>query len=247
MRANRQIVVLSFIILSLFIIWGCGEKKTPTPEITQEELTAAVPELSDLHSAVYPLWHEAFPNKDYSQIKELLPELDSLTAKVETAKLPGILQDKQAAWDAGKEKLVTNLKKLHEAVDTDNKEEMLNLTEAFHANYETLVRTIRPLVKELDAFHQEMYKLYHYYLPNYDLANIRETAKAMQEKLLPLKEAKLNKRLEDRKEQFDAAVAELEVAVNKFVEIAQKDDKEAIKVAIEDVHTCYQGCEEIFD
>ena len=59
-------------------------------------------------------------------IKELLPELDSLTAKVEQAKLPGILQDKQEAWDNGKEKLVACLKKLHEAADTDNKVEMIN-------------------------------------------------------------------------------------------------------------------------
>jgi hypothetical protein len=234
-------------ILSLLVIFSCGEKKQASSEISHEELTAAVPELSDLHEAVYPLWHEAFPNKDYAQIKQLLPELDSLTAKLEIAELPGILQDKQEAWEAGKEKVVTNLKKLHEAADTDNKEEMLNLTEAFHANYEGLVRTIRPLVKELDSFHQEMYKLYHYYMPNNELDKIRETATAMQAKLLPLKEAKLSRRLEDRKEQFDAAVAELETAVNKFAEIAQKDDKEAIKAAVEEVHTCYQGCEEIFN
>lgn len=235
------------LILSLLVIFSCGEKKKVSPEISHEELTAAVPELSDLHEAVYPLWHEAFPNKDYAQIRQLLPELDSLTAKIEIAELPGILQDKQEKWEAGKEKLVTNLKKLHEAADTDNKEEMLNQTEAFHANYEGLVRTIRPLVKELDAFHQEMYKLYHYYMPNNELDKIRETVTAMQAKLPPLKEAKLSRRLEDRKEQFDAAVAELETAVNKFAEIAQKDDKEAIKAAVEEVHTCYQGCEEIFN
>lgn len=244
---QKKIFIVFITTLCLFAIFSCGEKKEITQEITQEELTAAVPELSDLHDAVYPLWHDAFPNKDYALIKQLLPELDSLTARVETAKLPGILQDKTEAWEAGKEKLINNLKKLHEAADSDNKEEMLNLTEAFHSNYEGLVRTIRPLVTELDAFHQEMYKIYHYYLPNYDLEKIRETATAMQTKLPPLKEAKLSRRLEDRKEKFDAAVAELEVAVNKLVETVQKDDKEAITEAVEEVHTCYQGCEEIFN
>jgi len=247
MNLKKKFAASLWIVLGLLIVFSCGEKKIPTPEITQEELTAAVPELSDLHSAVYPLWHDAFPNKDYAHIKELLPELDSLTAKVETAKLPGILQDKKDNWEAGKEKLVANLKKLHEAAEADNKEEMLAQTEAFHSNYEKLVRTIRPLVKELDSFHQEMYKLYHYYMPNYDLEKIREIVTAMQEKLTPLKEAKLHRRLEDRKEQFDAAVAELETAVNKFAEAAQKDDREAIKEAAENVHTCYQGCEEIFN
>ena len=140
-----------------------------------------------------------------------------------------------------------NLKKLHEAADANNKEEMLNQTEAFHANYEKMVRTFRPLVKELDAFHQEMYKLYHYYLPNYDLVKIRETVAAMQEKLPALKEAQLHRRLQDRKEKFDAAVAELETAVNNFADAVKKDDKKAIEAAVEEVHTCYQGCEEIFN
>jgi hypothetical protein len=247
MNIKKNLAANWVILLGLLVVFSCGEKKEQTPEITQQELTAAVPELRDLHDAVYPLWHDAFPNKDYAHIKELLPELDSLTAKVETAKLPGILQDKKNDWEAGKEKLVANLKKLHEAADSDNKEEMLAQTEAFHSNYEKLVRTIRPLVEELDSFHQEMYKLYHYYMPNYDLEKIRETVIAMQKKLTPLKEAKLHRRLEDRKDQFDTAVAELETAVNNLADVVQKDDKEAIKEAAEEVHTYYQGCEAVFN
>ena len=245
MKNVKWFVVIAA-LFSLFVLFSCRQKEK-TPEVTQEELTAAVPELDDLHSAVYPLWHQAYPEKDYQMIKELVPQLDSLSAILDNVQLPGILRDKQEAWDKQKEILKATLAKLKKAANTNNKEDMLAQTEAFHSAYEKLVRTIRPMVKELDAFHQEMYKLFHYYLPNYDLTKIRETVAAMQAKLPALKQAQLNKRLQDKKMEFDAAVEDLETEVNKLAEVVKKDDREAIKAAVDAVHTAYQGCEAIFD
>ncbi len=221
----------------------CAEKT----EVTQEELAASVPALKDLHEAVYPLWHTAFSEKNYDLIKELLPQLDSLTTKLGEAKLPGILRDKQAAWDSGKTNLEHTLQQLHSAADTNNQEEMLKQTEAFHAAYEHLVRTIHPVVAELDAFHQEMYKLYHYYAPQYDLAQIRATVTAMEEKLPALKKAPLPSRLVDRQKDFDAAVVQLETAVAGLANPAQGEDKKAPLADVETVHSAYQNVEKVFD
>lgn len=216
-------------------------------ECSDEELQASVPALKDLHEVVYPLWHTAYPNKDYPLIKELLPQVDDLTAKLDAAKLPGILRDKQADWDKEKGTLKATLKELHAAVDANNEEAMLKQTEAFHASYEKLVRIIRPVAPELDAFHQELYKLYHYYMPEYDLAKMREAAAAMQEKVPPLKKAELPKRVADRKEKFDAAVLDLEAAVAEFAKTVQTEDKDAILKAVEKTHTAYVKTEEVFE
>lgn len=217
------------------------------PKITQEELSASVPALNDLHEIVYPLWHNAFPEKDYALIKELLPQADTLTSKLDEAELPGILRDKQEVWNKGKENLKKALQDLHQAVETDNEEEMLKQTEVFHAAFERLMRTIRPVVPELDAFHKEMYKLYHYYMPDYDLEKIRVVVMAMQERLPALKQAELPKRITDRQANFNAAVQELESAVNELVEIVKTDDRDTIQTSVEKVHTAYQKAEHIFD
>jgi hypothetical protein len=216
-------------------------------ECSDEELQASVPALKNLHEVVYPLWHTAYPNKDYAMIKELLPEADALTAKVDEAKLPGILRDHQVAWDKGKEVLKTSLKDLRAAVEAGDEEAMLKQTEAFHAAYEKLVRIIRPVTPELDAFHQELYKLYHYYMPEYDLEKMKEAAAAMQAKVPPLKESKLPKRVADRQEKFLAAVAELETAVAEFAKTLQAGEKDAILKTAEAAHTAYQKTEGIFD
>jgi hypothetical protein len=215
-------------------------------ECTDEELQASVPALKDLHEVVYPLWHTAYPNKDYALVKELLPQADELTAKLDAAKLPGILRDKQADWDKGKATLKAALKDLHAAAEANNEEAMLKQTEAFHSAYEQLVRTIRPVAPELDAFHQELYKLYHYYMPAYDLAKMREAVAAMQEKIPPLKKAELPKRVADRKEQFVAAVAVLDAAVAELAKTIQGDDKDAILKAVEKAHSAYVKTEEVF-
>jgi hypothetical protein len=216
-------------------------------EITQEEITAAVPELSDLHEVIYPLWHTAYPEKDFALIKELLPQAEALAAKVDAATLPGILRDKQADWEAGKVNLQTTLQSLKSAVEADNQEDMLKQTEAFHSAFERMVRTIRPMVKELEAFHQELYKLYHYYTPEYDLEKIRAAVPLMQEKIMALKEVTLPSRLVDRQEDFDAAVESLDAACGELAEIVTEDDQGKIKAAVEKVHTAYQNTEKIFD
>jgi hypothetical protein len=216
-------------------------------DISQEELAASVPALNDLHEVVYPLWHDAFSTKDYNMIRDLLPTADSLAARLDEAKLPGILRDKQPAWDEGKANLKAALEQLHVAAESDDHEAMLKQTEAFHSAFERLVRTIRPVVPELDAFHQEMYKLYHYYAPEYDVALIRTAVVAMQDKIPALKNAQLPKRLTDRQKDFDAAVGVLEASVNDLADVVKTDNKKDILAAVERTHSAYQRTERIFD
>ena len=142
MKSRVSILTILFMTGSLLCASACigesspQEKKEAKAEITQEELKAAVPELMELHEVVYPLWHSAYPEKDYALIKELLPQAESLTAKLDAAKLPGILRDKQKAWDQGKEFLKSALNNLKKAAEANDEEEMLKQLEAFHTGFE---------------------------------------------------------------------------------------------------------------
>ena len=62
------------------------------------ETRAEVPALMEMHEVIYPLWHEAWPNKDVKMMNELLPQVQQHVTAVEKSELPGILRDKQAAW-----------------------------------------------------------------------------------------------------------------------------------------------------
>lgn len=256
MKHFKFYAFLALFLITSFFFFSCQKDEEPKAEITQEETTASVPALDELHEVVYPLWHSAFPEKDYALIKELLPQLDDFTEKLDQAELPGILRDKMEQWDEGKTVLKATLDNLHKAAEANNEEDMLSQVEAFHSAYEGLVRTIRPVVPELEAFHQELYKLYHYHMPNFELDLILSDVAAMKEKIIPLKTVKLSTRLELKQEAFQAAVDNLEAELNKLAaavlagELAAGDktsEKKEIADAVERVHTAYQNTLEIFD
>ena len=226
---------------------GENLKQKQEYEITQKELTASVPELEKLHEVVFPLWHNAFPEKDFTMIKELLPQAESLFSELDKAKLPGILRDKQETWNKGKDILSSTINELKDAVSADNQEEMLQQVEAFHAAYERLVRIVNPLVPELEAFHMELYKLYHYYAPDYDIEKIKTAVKAMKERMVPLKEAKLPERLGGKQEEFEKSVNGLEKYLIDLEEMIKQELKENILESVEKVHTAYQKVEGIFN
>jgi len=253
-RFGRSLViVLAIVGLCMTLGWQTAalaqapeKKAAPAKDISEQELKASVPALGEMHKVVYPLWHDGYANKNYELIKQLLPKADTLVAAVDAATLPGILKDKQAKWDAEKANLDAALKGLHEAADANDQEGMLKQTEAFHMGYERLVRTIRPAVPELDSFHQELYKLYHYYTPAYDLAQIRAEAATMKEKVTALKTAKLPKRLVEKQAEFEAGVKELEADVQELNKTVKSDSKEKINAAVEKVHAAYQKLDKMF-
>jgi len=252
LKFKGNLFILFLGIAVVFLLFSCQkEESIPTDEVKSEmseaELDADVPALHDLHGVVYPLWHDAYPDKDYALIKELLPEADSLTQKLDEAELPGILRDIKPDWDLGKENLKSSLQALHLAVEENSQEDMLTQVEAFHSAFEKLIRLIRPVVPELEAFHQEMYKLYHYYMPNYELSNIRLAVTAMKQKLEPLTEVQLPQRLAEKQGQFDAAVQDLGTQLFNLSEVLSQEDKDLIKDAVEKVHTAYQKTEAVFN
>ncbi len=251
MKFRENLFIIFLGIACAFLLFSCQQEESVQadevkPEMSEGELDVDVAALHDLHGVVYPLWHDAYPEKDYALIEELLPEADSLTRQLDEAELPGILRDKKPDWDRGKNNLKNSLQALHRAVEENNQDDMLTQVEAFHSAFEKLVRIIRPVVPELEAFHQEMYKLYHYYMPNYELDNIRIAVTAMQEKLLPLKEVQLPQRLTEKQGQFDVAVQELETHLDSLSEAVKQDDIDLIKDAVEKVHTAYQKVEAVF-
>jgi len=111
-----------------------------------------------------------------------------------------------------------------------------------------MVRVIRPVLKEVDAFHQVLYMLYHYYLPDYDFEKIKQAALDMKEKMDDLNKAALTKRVEARKDQFEKARNELNDSVIELSTIVTAgDDKDKVSAAVENLHTKYVELEHIFD
>jgi hypothetical protein len=242
----RTFLPIAAIASSFFGLTACAEESGSVPEVPAEELVAEVAELGAVHEFMRPLWHDAFPAKDYELIQELVPQLQPTVEALGDVELPGILQDKQAGWDEGRANLVNAFEGLKAAAEAGNEEDMLGYAETFHMAYEGLVRLIRPPLPELDEVHEHLYGLFHYYGPGYDLEKIRVAATNMAAAIPALQAAELPERLADRQADFEAGVAEMAEAVEALMGTLDDPSRADVEAAVEAVHSAYANVEGIF-
>ena len=240
-------LLLAAALLAVSALMAQSEPARPAGGPSPAETQASVPELSEFHEVIFRLWHEAWPKKDLATLSSLLPEIEAGAAKLEKAVLPGILRDKKPAWDGGVGKLAGIVADYKAAVGSQDLQKTLDAGEKLHSQFEALVRIIRPALREVDDFHQVLYRLYHYDLPSFTLPAIQASAKELKAKMSALDAAVLPGRLEAKKEAFEARRSDLGKAVGDLAALAQagKDEK-AIREAIETVHARYVSLEQVF-
>src|SRR5512138_2362827 len=79
------------------VVLFCSESFGQT-KIDPAEISSTVQELTDFHDIIYPMWHDAYPAKDYNALKSYVPKIKSYMESLNKAKLPGILREKESAW-----------------------------------------------------------------------------------------------------------------------------------------------------
>lgn len=224
-----------------------AQEAKPEKDEHAGEITATVPALTDFHEVIFTIWHTAWPEKNVALLAELAPEVRRQGDILAKAQLPGILRDKEDAWRAGIEELQTILTDYEQASSLVDSIRLLDAAERLHARFEGLVRVIRPPLKEVDAFHQVLYMVYHHYLPGRDEDKLAAAVKEMKEKITVLDEAKLPERQKKREPAFIAARAKLSNAVKAMDARLIESDFDVFVAAVEAVHTAYQELEHVFE
>jgi hypothetical protein len=211
------------------------------------ETTPQVPALSKFHTPIYKLWHTAWPKKDTAMMAMLTPEIDKGIAGVAQAELPGILRDKKAVWEENVKLLQAVGVEYREAMAGDDLAAKLHAAEKLHAQYEKLVRIVRPVMKQIEAFHSVLYMLYHYYMPENNVDKIRSSGKDLRVRMDSLNAATLPERLKKREEAFVAARAALSASVDAVNAAVSTNDGKKINDAIIAMHGDYEKLEKVFE
>jgi hypothetical protein len=258
--------LIMFLFLSVCISLGVAQT------VHDGETKSEIPELNKFHAIIYQLWHTAWPNKDVSLLKKLMPDIESGYGKISEASLPGILRDKKPRWDAAVKELGATIAVYKTAASAADTIALLKATEKLHMQYEGLVRIVKPVLKEIDNFHQVLYLLYHYYLPEYNDAKIKSSAAELKMRMDSLNAAPLYKELDVeslmkaypsmqkenaekmierrkvRNEKFIAARGTLSESVKMVYDVVNGGkDKETVTKAIKSMHSDYEALEKEFD
>jgi NADH dehydrogenase/NADH:ubiquinone oxidoreductase subunit G len=211
------------------------------------ETTAEVPALDSFHEVIFKIWHEGWPEKKTSMLRELVPEVEKGITGVASAQLPGILREKRAAWEEGVKKLQMAGAAYKAAAEAKDDAALLASAENLHSRFEALMRITRPALKELDEFHAVLYMLYHHYLPDYEIDNIRSSAVELKQKMAVLNDARLPERFRRKEAEFQTARAKLSASVDALESKIQSNDDRGIQAAVSELHSCYQALAGIFE
>jgi hypothetical protein len=132
------------------------------------------------------------------------------------------------------------------AVTAGDNEALLKAAEKLHAQYEGLVKIVRPVLKEMEDFHASLYVLYHYQMSPFQLAKASESIGALKVKMDALNQAALPERLKAKTDTFVAQRARLSRSVDEVAALLDSKDESKIKAAIEMMHAQYEGLEKVF-
>ncbi len=211
------------------------------------DVEARVPALSSFHEVIYPLWHDAWPKKDVDALVALAPKVSAGVEAIAKAELPGILRDKKTTWDAAVSRLKAIAGEYGAAAAKKDGPALLAAAENLHSQFEGMVRIVRPVLKELEAFHATLYVLYHRQLDPFALEGVSQSVRTLKEKMAPLSAAALPDRLKAKEAAFVAARAQLAAAVDVAVASLEGKDEKVVRAAVELLHTRYQELEKVFD
>jgi hypothetical protein len=239
---NKRLAIFLSLLLVMSAVGILAQEKA-----AGRETESSVPELEAFHEVIYPIWHTAYPEKDIAALKGYVTQINELAAKVYAVKLPGILREKEAAWTAGIAKFKAAVDGYNAAAAGADDQSLLNAAETLHMRYEMLVRAIRPVLPQMDAFHKVLYVVYHQDLPGKKWADVRAAAPELRTKALAVSQAELPKRLEAKTEAFKTASAGLLEATAELERLGPSGAPAALEAAVLKIHAKYQALEKIFE
>lgn len=200
-----------------------------------------VPALDEFHEVMHPIWHDAYPIKDYKALKKFTKEVNLKADNVYSAELPGIQHDKKRKWIEGVKNFKEAVENYNKYAEIDDNEGLLTAAENLHTKYEMLVRILRPVMKEIDDFHKTLYIVYHDFHPNKKYAELSKVTDTLIKKAESITKAKLPVKLESQTVEFNKAAADLLASTQELKYKTESNIKADIDEAVENMHTKYEN------
>jgi hypothetical protein len=231
----------------IILLLLCSLQLSAQTTFDSTEIKAEVPALDEFHNVIYPIWHVAYPSKDYAALRSYVDDINTGAQKVYEAELPGILRDKEEMWSKGVDEFKVAVEEYVKIASGKDDEMLLKAAENLHSKYESLVRIIHPVTPELDQFHQVLYMIYHKYLPQEDYQQIYINSDDLVNRAEALTKVELKTKKPDLQKRYNTYSIQLLHAAEKLRDELKSHNYEMVKYGVEDVHRIYQKIISLFD
>ena len=211
------------------------------------DTSATVPVLDAFHEVIMPMWHSAYPNKDYAALRSIAGDVEAGVAAIADAKLPGILREKEAAWGQGLERLKAAAAEYAKAASGTDEAVLLAAAEKLHTAYEAQVQTIRPMVPAMDEFHKTLYVVQHTYVPEKDWAAVCGVSAELLTGAQAVAKATLPARAAVKADAFKQGASALVADARALVGACAANQAAGIEKATAALHASYEGLGKVFN
>jgi len=193
--------------------------------------------LEDFHSVLAPMWHEAYPIKDFKSIREQAPLFKQKLMTLIVIPAPdNMVQEKREAFFTKRQELAFYVDQYAKAAADSTDSALAASFEKMHWGYEELDKVFMVEIKQLDSFHETLYYLWHKALPAKDYKAVKSTMPVLKAEMDSLMLVKLPGSCYDIKDAFEAKRAALKDAVYQLVDVCQKGTNKQIDEALTLMH-----------
>jgi hypothetical protein len=112
-RIDIYLIVISIIFAFMIKYTKAQEKKQ------------SIPELTEMHQYIRPMWHKGYAEKDYQLLKALYADLINQFEKLKNAPFSAEWPNKKRHWEAGINRLESALTQYGKAITADSTEQLL--------------------------------------------------------------------------------------------------------------------------
>jgi hypothetical protein len=209
-------------------------KADTTAPDTTNILTKA---MNDFHSVLYPMWHQAYPGKDFKAIREQAPIFKQKLMTLIVIPAPDDMEEAQReAFFTKRQELAFYVDQYAKAA-TDSSDSVLAADfEKMHWGYEELDKVFMVEIKQLDSFHETLYYLWHKALPAKDYKSVKQTVPVLKAEVDSIMLVKLPASCQDIKVDFEAKRTALKDAVYQLADVCQKGTNQQIDDALALMH-----------
>ncbi len=209
-------------------------KTDSTAQDTTSLLTKA---MNDFHSILYPMWHEAYPNKDFKAIREQVPAFKRKLMALIVIPAPDNMEEaKREAFFTKRQELAFYVDQYEKAAADSSDSALAASFEQLHWGFEELNKVFMVEIKQLDSFHETLYYLWHKALPAKDYKAVKNTVPVLKAEMDSLMTYQLPGSCQDIKDDFEAKRAALKDAVYQLADICQKGTNKQIDDALTLMH-----------
>jgi hypothetical protein len=196
--------------------------------------------MEDFHSVLAPLWHDAYPNKDFKSLREQAPLFKGKLMNLLVIPAPDtMVEEKREVFFTKRQELAFYVDQYEKAAADSTDSVLAASFEKMHWGYEELNKVFMVEIKQMDSFHETLYYLIHKALPAKDYKSIKETVPVLKAEMDSLMLVKLPGSCYDIKDAFEAKRAALKDAVYQLSDVCQNGTNQQIDDALAAMHDKY--------